>query len=87
VRVGYPFDQSSKERDAESGLDYFQTRYFSGAQGRFTSPDQPFAGQQTNDPQSWNMYAYGRNNPLLYTDPDGRNYTVCDAEGENCRNL
>jgi RHS repeat-associated protein len=30
---------TSKERDAESGLDYFGARYFSGAQGRFTSPD------------------------------------------------
>jgi hypothetical protein len=25
-----------KERDAETGLDYFGARYFSGAQGRFT---------------------------------------------------
>jgi RHS repeat-associated protein len=30
---------TAKERDAESGLDYFGARYFSGAQGRFTSPD------------------------------------------------
>lgn len=33
---------TGKERDAESGLDYFAARYFSGAQGRFTSPDKPF---------------------------------------------
>jgi hypothetical protein len=30
---------TGKERDAETGLDYFGARYFSGAQGRFTSPD------------------------------------------------
>jgi hypothetical protein len=24
------------------------------------------------DPQQWNMYAYVRNNPLIYVDPDGR---------------
>jgi len=29
---------TSKERDAESGLDNFGARYFSAAQGRFTSP-------------------------------------------------
>jgi len=29
---------TSKERDAESGLDYFGARYFSSAQGRFTEP-------------------------------------------------
>ena len=30
---------TGKERDAETGLDYFETRYLSSAQGRFTSPD------------------------------------------------
>jgi len=31
---------TSKERDAETGLDYFGARYYSGAQGRFLSPDE-----------------------------------------------
>jgi RHS repeat-associated protein len=31
---------TGKERDAETGLDYFGARYFSSAQGRFTSPDE-----------------------------------------------
>jgi RHS repeat-associated protein len=31
---------SGKERDAETGLDYFLARYYSGAQGRFLSPDE-----------------------------------------------
>jgi RHS repeat-associated protein len=30
---------TGKERDAETGLDYFGERYYSGAQGRFTTPD------------------------------------------------
>jgi hypothetical protein len=29
------------------------------------------------DPQSWNSYAYARNNPLRVTDPDGREYEIC----------
>jgi len=33
------FEFTGKERDAETGLDYFEARYFSGAQGRWTSPD------------------------------------------------
>ena len=64
---------TGKERDAESGLDWFNVRYFSGAQGRFTSPDQPFIDQDPSNPQSWNLYNYGRNNPLRYSDPTGRN--------------
>ena len=30
---------TGKERDADTGQDYFGARYYSGAQGRFTSPD------------------------------------------------
>jgi uncharacterized protein RhaS with RHS repeats len=28
------------------------------------------------DPQQWNMYAYTRNNPLTYVDPDGKELTL-----------
>jgi RHS repeat-associated protein len=62
---------TGKERDAETGLDYFGARYFSGAQGRFTSPDRPFADQDPYDPQSWNLYSYVRNNPLKFIDETG----------------
>ncbi len=63
---------TGKERDGESGLDYFGARYFGSSLGRFTSPDAPFADQQVQDPQSWNLYAYTTNNPLTYVDPTGR---------------
>jgi RHS repeat-associated protein len=63
---------SSKEQDPETGLDYFINRYHSTTQGRFISPDLPFADQHEEDPQSWNLYTYTRNNPLRYTDPNGR---------------
>lgn len=62
---------TSKERDAETGLDYMDFRYFSGAQGRFTSPDSFMASANVADPQSWNRYVYARNNPLRYNDPLG----------------
>jgi RHS repeat-associated protein len=74
---------TGKERDAETGLDYFGERYFSSAQGRWTSPDAPFADQQAEDPQSWNMYGYVRNNPLKNTDPDGRD---CFQGVSSCAN-
>jgi RHS repeat-associated protein len=72
VDVGVKQQFTSKERDTETGLDYFGARYMSSAQGRFTSPDEPFADQHSEYPQTWNLYMYGRNNPLRYTDPDGR---------------
>jgi len=67
---------TAKERDPESNLDYFGARYYSGAQGRWTSADKPFADQQAADPQSWNLYGYVRNNPLGYVDPDGKSPTL-----------
>lgn len=36
---------TAKERDAETGLDYFGARYMSAAQGRWISPDAPFADE------------------------------------------
>ncbi|HUS05357.1 MAG TPA: RHS repeat-associated core domain-containing protein [Bryobacteraceae bacterium] len=69
--LGLEIDEfTGKERDAETGLDFFQAKYMAAAQGRFTSPD-PLIGRP-DDPQSWNMYAYGRNNPLLYPTPMDR---------------
>ncbi|HEY7531590.1 MAG TPA: RHS repeat-associated core domain-containing protein, partial [Nitrospiraceae bacterium] len=67
---------TQKERDSESGLDYFLARYYSSAQGRFTSADEPFVGQDRKDPQSWNLFTYARNNPLLYVDPTGNDYVL-----------
>jgi RHS repeat-associated protein len=64
---------TSKERDAETGLDYFGARYMSSAQGRFTSPDPMMASAHVANPQSWNRYTYTLNNPLRYFDPDGLN--------------
>jgi len=74
---------TSKERDAETGLDYFGARYFSGAQGRFTSPD-PITGTALHviNPQRWNMYAYVLNNPLAFVDPDGRDAIVVNFSSE-----
>jgi RHS repeat-associated protein len=67
---------TGKERDAESGLDYFGARYYSSNMGRFLSPDWsskpedvPYVDLQ--NPQSLNLYTYVKNNPLSKTDPDG----------------
>src|SRR5713101_2732880 len=63
---------TGKERDSESGLDYFGARYDASFLGRFMSPDPENAGASDDDPQSWNAYSYVMNNPLNDVDPDGR---------------
>jgi len=68
---------TGKERDTESGLDYFGARYYSNGLGRFTSPDLPFIDQHPGDPQSWNLYTYVRNNPLRFRDPTGNSLQGC----------
>src|SRR5579883_2739593 len=58
-------------RDSETGMDFFPKRYYASAVGRFTSPDPMNLGADLLDPQSWNAYAYVRNNPLALVDPMG----------------
>ena len=77
---------TGKLRDdvAESGLDFFGARYFSSAQGRFTSPDPiHIMPQKLLDPQQWNMYSYVRNNPLRWIDPTGM--YICGASKDECK--
>jgi RHS repeat-associated protein len=67
-----PYKFTGKERDTESGNDYFGARYYASSMGRWMSPDEVFADQHPSDPQSWNLYVYWRNNPLRNIDPNGR---------------
>jgi RHS repeat-associated protein len=67
---------TGKERDAETGLDFFLARYYSAAQGRFMTPDwaakpEPVPYAKLNNPQTLNLYAYVQNNPLTIADRDG----------------
>jgi RHS repeat-associated protein len=65
---------TGKERDVETGLHFFGARYYHETHGRFMSADAPFADQEKGEPQSWNLYTYGRNNPLNGVDPTGRGW-------------
>ena len=75
---------TGKERDTESGLDYFGARYYGSSMGRFSSPDYAdedegpvsIPNYNPSNPQSLNLYSYVRNNPLTNTDPDGHDCVV-----------
>ena len=71
-----PLHFTGKERDQESGNDYFGARYYASTMGRFLSPDwsakeEPVPYAKLDNPQTLNLYQYMRNNPLGGVDVDG----------------
>jgi RHS repeat-associated protein len=66
---------TEKERDTETGLDYFGARYYAQMVGRFGAID-PLMGADTAllDPQRWNRYSYVGNRPTRLIDPDGQGW-------------
>jgi RHS repeat-associated protein len=71
---------TGKDRDVESGLDYFYARYYSSNLGRFMTPDfediddggpRPIPYADLGNPQSFNLYSYVGNNSIMETDADG----------------
>jgi RHS repeat-associated protein len=76
---------TQKERDTETGLDYFEARYYSSIQGRFTSVDPiNLTQERLIDPQQINLYQYTRNDPLNLLDPTGE---TIDFEKDKNGNL
>ncbi|MBS0622917.1 MAG: RHS repeat-associated core domain-containing protein [Verrucomicrobia bacterium] len=55
--------------DQETDFVYLKNRYYSPRLGRFISPDP--VPPTLEEPQSWNSYAYARNDPINYWDPWG----------------
>src|SRR5262249_8957956 len=67
---------TGKERDSESGLDYFGARYCSNGLGRWISADWsatpvPVPYADLTDPQTLNLYGYVGGNPASKADADG----------------
>ena len=71
---GFSIKYTGQYRDTETGLDYFNARYYSPTQGRFVSPDPGNAGANLGDPATWNGYAYVGGNPVNVTDPSGEGW-------------
>jgi RHS repeat-associated protein len=78
-----PPHSTGKERDSESGNDYFPARYYASSMGRWLSPDwdgpdDPVPYANLDNPQSLNLYAYLSGNPLSHVDPLGHYH--CDPD-------
>jgi RHS repeat-associated protein len=79
---------TGKERDTESGNDYFGARYYASTMGRFISPDwsaqvEPVPYAKLDNPQTLNLYSYVRNNPLAGVDADGHCPGMGPGEGSS----
>jgi len=73
-KPNHHFKFTGKERDSESGNDYFGARYYTSNMGRWLSPDRLNVTDDrvTNPSNTLNKYVYGANNPFRFVDPDGR---------------
>ena len=69
---------TGKQRDYESGLDYFGARYYGSTAGRWMVPDRInlTSARLINPSNTLNKYAYAANNPLKYIDKDGEDITI-----------
>ena len=61
---------TNHEQTDTSGLIYMQARFYVPWFGRFASPD-PARDQHFEETQSWNIYSYVRNSPIMSVDPTG----------------
>jgi RHS repeat-associated protein len=58
-------------QDSVSGLDYANNRNYNNAYGRFMTPDPYNGSSKPSNPQSWNRYNYGGDDPVNNNDPSG----------------
>ena len=64
--ISFRYGYTGRERDLESGLDFYRARYYDSNVGRFISVDpMGFGAGDTN------LYRYVGNNATNYTDPSG----------------
>ena len=69
--VKNPFLYRGYYYDSDLDLYYLNSRYYDSAIGRFISPDDVSYLGANGDLNSYNLYAYCSNNPVMYTDPSG----------------
>jgi RHS repeat-associated protein len=74
------------ERDNETGLDKMGVRYYSSSLSRFVTPDPLYLEmRRLTDPQQLNLYTYGRNNPLRFSDDTGLDIKLnCEGGQQDC---
>ena len=67
--MGIRHTYTGQEEDPETGLMYYQARYYDPVVGIFTSADSLIPNPSI--PQSFNRFSYANNSPIIYIDPTG----------------
>lgn len=70
-----PYKFNAKELDAETGLYYYEQRYYDGNKSTFLGVD-PLAEKALG----WTPYRYSFNNPITFVDPNGLFETKSEAK-------
>ncbi|HLP71926.1 MAG TPA: RHS repeat-associated core domain-containing protein [Bacteroidales bacterium] len=73
-----PLKFNAKELDTETGLYYFGARYYDPKTATWISPD-PFAEKYPE----LSPYVYCHDNPVIFTDPDGKAIWITDKSDNN----
>ena len=71
-----PFRYRGYYYDTETGFYYLQTRYYDPTICRFINADNYELVSQLASSKELNMYAYCRNNPIMYTDETGEGFLL-----------
>ncbi len=68
---------NAQPNDSSAYIDSMHARYYATKSGRFLSVDPSMDLKRIlPNPQMWNRYAYVINNPIRFTDPDGREHVI-----------
>ena len=67
-------------RDASTGLDYAEQRFYTSQFGRFMSADRFKRAASINSTGTWNKYSYALGDPVNWRDPHGTNLCPPDTD-------
>ena len=87
IRTGEEFDNeicyTGQVYDKETGLYYYNARFYNPEDGRFLTQD-TYRGEQM-EPGTWHLYIYCANNPINSVDPSGHKFVRTYTRNQ-CRN-
>ncbi|MRR30757.1 RHS repeat-associated core domain-containing protein, partial [bacterium] len=81
--TGTDYRYTGQREESELGLYYYVARWYDAYLNHWTQPDTIVPDPY--NPQDWNRYSYGLNNPVKYNDPTG--HTVSCDYGDECKHL